>query len=285
MQWENLTAPDFERAVGETGVCILAMGVLERHSDHMPLGTDFLNGHWLACTAAEREPAVVFPPFYFGQIYEARCFPGALTIRPELLVELLRSVLDEIGRNGFKKIIIVNAHGGNTHLIPFLAQSSLWERKSYSLYWFNGDLGEERAKKWAATVETPLHGHACECETSITLANFPALVKMEAVPAAAGGSFGADETAQGGLRRDLVVRRLSRALRRGRAHCLGGEGARAARAGGGGADRVYRRGQAGHGRPGAGGGIFPPGRGAEGVKVLYPGGEPAYWPVHHQQYN
>jgi creatinine amidohydrolase len=185
-----LTAPDFERAVGETGVCILAMGVLERHSDHMPLGTDFLNGHWMACTAAEREPAVVFPPFYFGQIYEARCFPGALTIRPELLVELLRSVLDEIGRNGFKKIIIVNAHGGNRHLIPFLAQSSLWERKPYSLYWFNGDLGEERAKKWAATVETPLHGHACECETSITLANFPALVKMEAVPEQPGDPLG-----------------------------------------------------------------------------------------------
>ena len=186
MQWENLTAPDFEKAVKETGVCVLAMGVLERHSDHMPLGTDFLNGHVLAREAALREPAVVFPPFYFGQIYEARCFPGALTLRPELLLELLRAVLDEIGRNGFKKIIIVNAHGGNTHLIPFLAQSSLWERKPYSLYWFNGDLGPERAAQWEAALETKLHGHACECETSITLANFPELVKMEAVPAEPG---------------------------------------------------------------------------------------------------
>jgi creatinine amidohydrolase len=190
MQWENLTAPDFKRAVSETGVCILAMGVLERHSEHLPLGTDFLNGHRLACLAAEREPAVVFPPFYFGQIYEARCFPGALTIKPELLVELLRSVLDEIGRNGFKKIVIVNAHGGNVHLIPFLAQSSLWEQKPYSLYWFDGSLGEEREKQWAATVETKLHGHACECETSITLANFPELVKMETVPAHPGEPLG-----------------------------------------------------------------------------------------------
>jgi creatinine amidohydrolase len=115
MQWENLTAPDFAKAVKETGVCILAIGVLERHSDHLPLGTDFLNGHATACLAAEKEAAVVFPPYYFGQINEARCFPGALTLRPTLLMELIQNVLDEIGRNGFKKIIIYNAHGGNIY--------------------------------------------------------------------------------------------------------------------------------------------------------------------------
>jgi creatinine amidohydrolase len=190
MQWENLTSPDFARAVRETGVCLLAMGVLERHSEHLPLGTDFLNGHRLACLAAEKAEAVVFPPFYFGQIYEARCFPGAFTIPPNLLLELLQSVLDEIGRNGFHKIIIVNAHGGNNYLIPFLAQSSLWQQKPYSLYYFTGQLGPEREKIWQQTVETPLHGHACECETSITLANFPALVKMDAVPDEPGEPLG-----------------------------------------------------------------------------------------------
>ena len=183
MQWENLTAPDFARAVRETGVCVLAMGVLERHSEHLPLGTDYLNGHELAVRAAALEPAVVFPPFYFGQIYEARSYPGTFTIKPGLLLELLQAVLDEIGRNGFRKIAIVNAHGGNRHLIPFLAQSQLWEQKPYSLYWFNGDLGEERSRIWAETLETKLHQHACECETSITLANFPELVKMDAIPA------------------------------------------------------------------------------------------------------
>ena len=76
MQWENLTATDFATAARETGVCVLATGVLEKHSEHLPLGTDFLNGHRIACLAAEQEPAVVFPPFYFGQIYEARCFPA-----------------------------------------------------------------------------------------------------------------------------------------------------------------------------------------------------------------
>jgi creatinine amidohydrolase len=183
MQWEQLTAPDFARAVETTGVCILTTGVLERHSEHLPLGTDYLNGHKLACLAAEKEPAVVFPPFYFGQIYEARCFPGALTIKPTLLLELLQAVLDEIGRNGFKKIIISNAHGGNNALLPFLAQCSLWEEKPYAVYRFNGWLGPERDRQRQALLETKNHNHACECETSISLANHPDLVKMERVPA------------------------------------------------------------------------------------------------------
>jgi creatinine amidohydrolase len=183
MQWENLTAPDFARAVQDTGTCIIAFGVVERHSDHLPLGTDFLNGHRIACQAAEREPAVVFPPFYFGQIYEARCFPGTITLKPALLIELIQSVFDEIGRNGFKKIILYNAHGGNSHLLPFLAQSTLYEKKPYSLYFYRGAYTEAEELESDAILETSLHAHACECETSNTLANFPELVKMDQVPA------------------------------------------------------------------------------------------------------
>ncbi|HOT90545.1 MAG TPA: creatininase family protein [Anaerolineae bacterium] len=182
MQWENLTVAAFAEAVRTTGVCILALGVLEKHSEHLPLGTDYLNAHKIACIAAEREPAVVFPPFYFGQIYEARCFPGAVTLRPTLLLEVIQGVCDEIGRNGFKKIILFNGHGGNIHLLHFLAQCALWEEKPYSLYLPEG-LTPERQARWEAIVETELHGHACECETSITLANYPELVDMTRVPA------------------------------------------------------------------------------------------------------
>jgi creatinine amidohydrolase len=182
MQWEHLTSNEFAVAVRETGVCLIALGVLEKHSDHLPLGTDFLSGHSLACQAAERESAVVFPPFYFGQIYEARCFPGTLTLKPALLLELLLGILDEIGRNGFKKIILLNAHGGNNHLLGFIAQISLWEQKPYSVYLYDGELPVERQQEWESVLETEEHGHACECETSILMASHPELVKLEKVP-------------------------------------------------------------------------------------------------------
>ena len=182
MQWENLTAPEFGKAAYDTSVCILALGVLERHGEHLPLGTDYLNGHRLACLASEKEPSVVFPPFYFGQIYEARCFPGTIALRPTLLIELLQAVLDEIGRNGFHKIILISGHGGNNHLLPFLAQSSLWEEKPYSLYLYTGQLSPARQADWNAILETSEHAHACECETSISLANHPQLVHLERLP-------------------------------------------------------------------------------------------------------
>jgi creatinine amidohydrolase len=182
MQWEELTATDFAAAVRETGVCVIAMGVIEKHSEHLPLGTDFLAAHKTACLAAEKEPAVVFPPFYFGQIYEARCFPGTITIQPTLLLELIQGVLDEIGRNGFKKIIIYNGHGGNNHLLGFLAQCALWEERPYSLYIPLRRLTPEGQKEWEAMRETTYGGHGCEVETSGMLGTFPHLVKMDRVP-------------------------------------------------------------------------------------------------------
>jgi len=183
MQWEKLTSTELARAVQSTGgVCVIGMGVIEKHSEHLPLGTDFLNAHRVACLAAQKESAVVFPPFYFGQIYEARCFPGTVTIRPALLLELIQGVFDEIGRNGFRKIIVHNGHGGNWHLLDFIAQSSLWEEKPYSVHIQTKWLTPERQKSWDEILETKVHGHACECETSISLANHPELVKMDRVP-------------------------------------------------------------------------------------------------------
>jgi len=182
MQWENLTATEFAQAVRDTGVCVIAMGVVEKHSEHLPLGTDYLNGHKVACLAAEKESAVVFPPFYFGQIYEARCFPGTITIQPSLLFDLAQAVFDEIGRNGFKKIVVLNAHGGNYAFLQYLLQCSLWEEKPYHLYMPTQSVIPSHEEEWQELLETSVHGHACEIETGITLANHPELVKMDRVP-------------------------------------------------------------------------------------------------------
>lgn len=181
MNWENLTAKEFKDAVRETGVCILPMGVLEKHGDHLPLGTDYLNAHRLATLASEHESAVVFPPFYFGQIFEAKCFPGTVTLKSKLLLELVQNVLDEIGRNGFKKIILFNTHGGNTSFLQFVMQCTLEEEKPYQVYLYTGDQSQAFRQRYYEIVETHVHGHACECETSISLYNHEHLVKMDQV--------------------------------------------------------------------------------------------------------
>ena len=98
MQWENLTAPDFAAAVKETrGVCLLPLPCIEKHGEHLPLGTDLFIGMEIARRAAEIEPAVVFPPFYLTQILEARHQPGTIAIGTHLMLKLLEAVCDEIG--------------------------------------------------------------------------------------------------------------------------------------------------------------------------------------------
>ena len=67
VRWEYLTPPEFKKLVKEEQICILPLGILERHGEHLPYGTDGLSVHAIACRAAELEPCVVFPTYWFGQ--------------------------------------------------------------------------------------------------------------------------------------------------------------------------------------------------------------------------
>src|SRR6266700_2188193 len=77
VRWEELTAEDFRSAVQQSeGTCLLPFGILEKHGPHLPLGTDLLDVRHAALAAAQKEFAVVYPEYYFGQIFEARHEPG-----------------------------------------------------------------------------------------------------------------------------------------------------------------------------------------------------------------
>ena len=76
MQWENLTATEFAAAVRETGVCVFPIGVVEKHSEHLPLGTDFLNAHRVACLAAEKSLPSSFRPFTLARSMRRAAFPA-----------------------------------------------------------------------------------------------------------------------------------------------------------------------------------------------------------------
>ena len=120
MQWELMTPKEFEKSVREDRVCVLPIGALERHGEHMPFGTDTLVAHKIAVEAAKLESCVVFPPLYFGQIHEAAEFYGTVALPSRFMLELLEQVCDQIGKNGFEKIIILNGsprRNGNTAML------------------------------------------------------------------------------------------------------------------------------------------------------------------------
>lgn len=178
MNWEKLTAIDFENAVEECGgVCLLPIGVIEKHGDHLPLGQDILYIHRLCTDAAKIEPAMVFPQYYFGKINEARHQPGTVAISFDLLLPLLESVCDEISRNGFKKIIIVNGHGGNNSFLPYFTEMLLEKEKDYMVF-FNC-MYQECSEKEKEILSAELDGHGGEVETSCSSYYFPELVKSD----------------------------------------------------------------------------------------------------------
>jgi creatinine amidohydrolase len=175
-KWEELTASDFRDAIAKAqGTCLLPFGILEKHGPHMPLGTDLLNVRYVAEHATQQEYAVIFPQYYAGQIFEARHEPGTIAYSAELQMKLLQETTDEMARNGCKKVIIVNGHGGNENLLPYFAQTQLAKPHDYVVYvqW-----GHEATKKVGAEKTGP-DWHAGETETSNMLVTNPNLVHMD----------------------------------------------------------------------------------------------------------
>lgn len=177
MRWEELTGDQFPKAVADAqGVCLLPLSCIERHAHHLPLGTDMYIGRDLCLRTAALEPAVIFPDVIFTQILEARHCAGTIAVDADLILRLLDNVCREIARNGFKKIVIVNAHGGNNALIDFFLQMQLESPRDYTIYLANPPLGAEDRAVVDGQWESAVDGHAGEVESSAILAIRPDLV-------------------------------------------------------------------------------------------------------------
>jgi creatinine amidohydrolase len=174
--WEELTGPDFVTAVHQSqGVCVLPFGILEKHGPHLPLGTDLLDVRFAVMNAVKQEYAVVFPQYYFGQIFEAQQQPGTVAYSLTTQLTLLQETVKEMARNGCKKVVIVNGHGGNENLLPLFAQAQLASPRDYVVYVF----GLPQAVPGGPAKKTKLDMHAGEKETSLMLVARPDLVHMD----------------------------------------------------------------------------------------------------------
>ena len=189
VKWEELTAGDFVRAVEKAqGTCLLPFGIVEKHGPQLPLGTDLINVRYAALHGAGQEYAVVYPEYYFGQIFEARHEPGTIAYSASLQLELLQETTDEMARNGCKKIVIVNGHGGNNHLLPFFAQAQMASPRDYVVYIYQHASWPPGRPPMKSTVDA----HAGESETAHVMVSHPDLVHMDR----AATESGADQNRQ-----------------------------------------------------------------------------------------
>jgi len=181
-RWDELTASDWPKALEKSAyTCILPIGILEKHGPHAPMGSDLIQVREWAARVTKNEYAVVFPDYFYGQIYEAKHQPGTFALPSRLVWELLDATCEEIARNGFKKILIVNGHGGNPQLLRFFIQSQLERRRDYVVYFYDPGAEPDLAEKVGKLRKSDPAGdmHAGERETSSLLYLRPDLVKMD----------------------------------------------------------------------------------------------------------
>ncbi len=181
-QMEELTSPQFAKAVELAGgVCVIPIGIIEKHATHLPLGTDLYEARAAVIMAAQKEYAVVFPPYFVGQIFEAKHQPGTIAYSIDLMWQMLEETCQELSRNGLKKIILFNGHGGSTYFLNYFCQSQLAARKDYVVVLFQGGPDEAMDLRISSLKKAKLDGHAGEEETSMMYFIRPDLVDTEAM--------------------------------------------------------------------------------------------------------
>jgi len=178
-KWEELTAADFVQALeASEGTCALPLGIIEKHGPSGPMGTDLINIRYITTLAAAEEYTVIFPAYFVGQIAEALHQPGTIAYSPRLQLDMLQETVSEMARNGCRKVILINGHGGNNNLVQFFVQTQLASPRDYIVYAIMG--GYEADLPEAARPSGPgVDGHAGEDEISNVMASRPDLAHPE----------------------------------------------------------------------------------------------------------
>lgn len=158
-----------------TDILILPVGSFEQHSVHLPLDTDGIQAEYFAKCLAEDLDAAVLPAIRIATSMEHTGFRGSFSLRPETLMQVVRDIADEAERQGFRLLVVVNAHGGNHALVPVCRDINRCDRPLKIILvdsWMFRvpDTGKGARRKG-------LNFHAHEPETSFMLAQHPELVR------------------------------------------------------------------------------------------------------------
>jgi len=186
VRWNRLTATELRALAAEDATVLVPIGSTEQHGPHLPTGVDDFLAAEVCLRAAEqaRRPAVVAPSVWCGLAEHHMAFGGTFTLSLATLHALLRDICRSILRAGFRRIVIVNGHGGNVTALNALATEltvELSARIGVTSYF---TIGQEVVRETLEAQESLMH--ACEGETSMMLAAYPDLVRSEELAKAVG---------------------------------------------------------------------------------------------------
>ena len=173
MKLLEMKRPEVEQRAADC-VALCPTGALERHGQHLPLGTDTMIVTHIAeqVEARCRDWVVLLPTLWMGSSHHHLGFAGTVSVSAPLFTEMAAQEARCLVSAGFRKIVFLNGHGGD--MVPlnqamhglsyeFRDVPELWI--GHSTYWITARLSPETAP----LMETGNVSHACEYETSMIL--------------------------------------------------------------------------------------------------------------------
>ena len=172
---------DESRTIARDGLLVLPVGATEQHGPHLPVGTDSMGAEHVArsaaATVADRFPVAVAPTLWYGSSPHHIPFGGTMSLTAGTFLSVLMDIGRSIARASFRRLFIVNGHGGNHELIGLAARDLALEEgvEVAACSWWH--LAAEGLAAAGAREIGRLPGHAGAFETSVVLALEPSLVR------------------------------------------------------------------------------------------------------------
>jgi len=177
-RWHELSTTDFARMDPGKTLVILPLGSVEQHGPHLPVGTDTLIVEAVVDGVMQRLTDVdclFLPALWVTKSNEHSGFAGTVTLSREALCRVVEDIADSVAQAGFRKLVFINAHGGNSGLLDVLGRDI---RQGTGLMTFGLELwGFYTAPPAPPDGSVPLDIHAGYYETSMILARYPRLMR------------------------------------------------------------------------------------------------------------
>ncbi len=205
VHWNRLTAAELTELAARDAIVLLPVASTEQHGPHLATGVDMFLGMdgctRIAKKVSTHRPCIVAPSVWMGLAEHHVAFGGTFTVPLTVWHALLRELCRSILRAGFKKILLINSHGGNVSALNALTVELSMELDAKiattTLYTVAQDRGAY------ANILEDQKGvmHACEAETSMMMVIAPDCVRMAKLPDA----HGPNSTRESALARPLHV--------------------------------------------------------------------------------
>lgn len=179
LTWQEIEQmPDKENVV-----IIQPIGAIEQHGPHLPVAVDSAISLGVIGKALEQLnseiPAYALPCLYYGKSNEHSGFPGTITLSANTLLSVIKEMAVSVYNSGFRKLILMNSHGGQPQIMEIAARDIHYEHPDFTVFPLFTWRVPHCVSDLLTAKEQEYGIHAGDAETSIMLSLLPDQVKME----------------------------------------------------------------------------------------------------------